>query len=198
MYALGEEKEPRFGFLIPYGNYVKEKIKRYKKDIRHASNWTYKALDDRFICPNGRVVRFKKYQMKKSRTGLKQSFKIYECEDCSDCPLKPACTKAKGNSQIHWNTIWEELKVKAKTALEDDEKSVIYARRKVEVDSVFGHIKGNRSFPAGIGKDSHRVRDCGIGPQSTQDGKHPPRCFPTKAVPRKKVEAKTCFHLNLF
>ncbi|MBD2864642.1 transposase [Paenibacillus oceani] len=39
-----------------------------------------------------------------------------------------------------------DLKAKAKTALEDDEKSAIYARRKVEVGSVFGHIKGNRSF----------------------------------------------------
>ncbi|MNO88245.1 hypothetical protein D3C76_796860 [compost metagenome] len=74
------------------------------------------------------------------------SFKIYECEDCSNCPFKPACTKAKGNRQVHWNTIWEELKAKAKEALEDDEKSAIYARRKVEVESVFGHIKGNRSF----------------------------------------------------
>ncbi|WP_108991797.1 hypothetical protein [Paenibacillus agaridevorans] len=36
----------------------------------------------------------------------------------------PACTKAKGNRQVHWNTIWEELKAKAKKALEDDEKSV--------------------------------------------------------------------------
>src|SRR5690606_13782714 len=44
------------------------------------------------------------------------------------------------------NTIWEELKAKAKTALEDDKKSAIYTRRKVEVESVFGHIKGNRSF----------------------------------------------------
>ena len=33
-----------------------------------------------------------------------------------------------------------------KNALEFDEKSAIYARRKVEVESVFGHIKGNRSF----------------------------------------------------
>jgi hypothetical protein len=42
--------------------------------------------------------------------------------------------------------VWEELKAKAHAALEDDEKSAIYARRKVEVESVFGHIKGNRSF----------------------------------------------------
>jgi transposase len=146
LYAVGEEKEPRFDFLIPYGSYMKEKTRRYKKDIQHASNWTYEEGDDRFVCPNGRYVRFKKYQTKKTRSGLEQSFKIYECEDCSNCPLRPGCTKAKGNRQVHWNPVWEELKAKAKTALEDDEKSAIYARRKVEVESVFGHIKGNRSF----------------------------------------------------
>ncbi|MHA7967594.1 IS1182 family transposase [Paenibacillus sp. CAU 1782] len=146
LYAVGEEKDPRFDFLIPYGSYMKEKTRRYKKDIRHASNWTYEEEDDRFICPNGRYVRFKKYQTKKNGSGLEQSFKIYECEDCKECPFKASCTKAKGNRQVHWNTIWEELKAKAKRALEDDEKSAIYARRKVEVESVFGHIKGNRSF----------------------------------------------------
>ncbi|MFC4305310.1 transposase, partial [Cohnella boryungensis] len=146
LYAVGEEKEPCFDFLMPYGNYMSEKTRRYKKDIRHASNWTYEAHDDRFVCPNGRYVRFKKYQTKKNASGLEQSFKIYECEDCRDCPFKASCTKAKGNREVHWNTIWEELKAKAKKALEDDEKSAIYARRKVEVESVFGHIKGNRSF----------------------------------------------------
>ncbi|MFH5186318.1 IS1182 family transposase [Paenibacillus sp. TAB 01] len=146
LYAVGEEREPRFDFLIPYGSYMKERTRRYKKDIRHASNWTYEALDDRFLCPNGRYVCFKKYQTKKNASGLEQSFKVYECEDCSNCPFKPACTKAKGNRQVHWNTVWEELKAKAKKALEDDEKSAIYARRKVEVESVFGHLKGNRSF----------------------------------------------------
>jgi len=146
LYAVGEEKEPRFDFLIPYGSYMNEKTRRYKKDIRHASNWMYEECDDRFVCPNGRYVRFKKYQTKKNASGLEQSFKIYECEDCSDCPFRASCTKAKGNRQVHWNTIWEELKAKAKQALEDDEKSAIYARRKVEVESVFGHIKGNRSF----------------------------------------------------
>ncbi|WP_234032712.1 IS1182 family transposase [Paenibacillus faecalis] len=146
LYAVGEEKESRFDFLIPYGNYMKEQTRRYKKDIRHASNWAYEEQDDRFVCPNGRYVRFKKYQTKKTASSLEQSFKIYECEDCSDCPLKSLCTKAKGNRQVHWNTIGEELKAKAKKALEDDEKSAIYARRKVEVESVFGHIKGNRSF----------------------------------------------------
>ena len=146
VYAVGDEKDPRFEFLIPYGSYVKEQTRKYKKDIKNAKNWTYCEEDDCFICPNGRRVTFKKYQNKKNPSGYEQSFKIYECEDCTDCPLKAQCTKAKGNRQVHWNTIFEEMKAKAKAALECEEKAAIYARRKVEVESVFGHIKGNRSF----------------------------------------------------
>lgn len=52
--------------------------------------------------------------------------------------------KRKGTDR-YIDTIWEELKAKAKEALEDEEKSAIYTRRKVEVESVFGHIKDNRS-----------------------------------------------------
>ncbi len=75
-----------------------------------------------------------------------QSYKIYQCEYCSGCPLKEVYTKAKGDRKVHWNPIFEEMKTKAKTALECDKKAAIYARRKIEVESVFGHIKGNRSF----------------------------------------------------
>lgn len=194
LYAMGEEKEPRFDFLIPYGSYMKEKTRRYKKDIRHASNWTYEEHDDRFICPNGRYVRFKKYQTKKNASGLEQSFKIYECEDCSDCPLKPLCTKAKGNRQVHWNTIWEELKAKAKKALEDDERSAIYARRKVEVESVFGPSRATArptNLLARAGEGLHRIRDHGFNSQSTQSGGHPSRCFPAKVTVQKKLGGKT-------
>ena len=146
VFAVGEEKEPKFDFLIPYGSYIQEQTRKYKKDIKNAKNWTYLEQDDTFICPNERKVTFKKYQNKKNQSGYEQSYKIYECEDCTDCPLKVECTKAKGNRQIHWNTVFEEMKAKAKTALECEEKAAIYARRKVEVESVFGHIKGNRSF----------------------------------------------------
>ncbi|MFK4998187.1 transposase [Bacillus sp. N9] len=131
---------------MPYRTYVQEKTRKYKNNIKNVKNWTYHEQDDLFICPNDRKVLFKKYQNKKNASGLEQSYKIYECEDCSGCPLKAQCTKAKGNRQVHWNTIFEEMKAKAKTALECEDKAAIYARRKIEVESVFGHIKGNRSF----------------------------------------------------
>ncbi|WP_445667633.1 transposase [Oceanobacillus sp. FSL K6-0251] len=36
-----------------------------------------------------------------SQTGYESQVTVYECEDCSDCPLKEKCTKAKGNCQLH-------------------------------------------------------------------------------------------------
>lgn len=49
LYAMGEEKESRFDFLIPYGSYMKEKTRRYKKDIRHARTGCMKsAMTDLF------------------------------------------------------------------------------------------------------------------------------------------------------
>jgi len=146
LYAIGDDKKPRFEFLIPYGTYLKEQTRKYKNDISNAKNWDYNEQDDTFICPNNREVLFKKYLTKKNSSGYEQSYKIYESEDCTDCPLRSNCTKAKGNRQVHWNTIFEEMKAKAKTALECEEKATIYSQRKIEVESVFGHIKGNRSF----------------------------------------------------
>lgn len=146
LYAIGEEKEPRFEFLIPYGTYVKEKTRKYKNDIKNVKNWVYEEHDDQYICPNGRRVPFLRYQNRKNASGFVQSYKVYECEDCSDCPLKALCTKAKGNRQVHSNPIFEEMKAKAKTALECETNQAIYSKRKVEVESAFGHIKGNRSF----------------------------------------------------
>ena len=38
------------------------------------------------------------------------------------------------------------MRAKVRQALECDENAQIYAQRKIEFESVFGHIKGNRRF----------------------------------------------------
>ncbi|RKJ56093.1 IS1182 family transposase, partial [Butyricicoccus sp. 1XD8-22] len=158
LFAMGEEKEPRFELLAPYNTYLKEQTKKYKNDISKVQNWTYLEEDDIFICPNNRKVLFKRYSKRKNASGYEQDFKIYECEDCTDCPLKELCTKAKGNRQVHLNPVYEELKAKAKAALDDEQKAILYAKRKVDVETVFGDIKGNRSFTRFLLRGLTKVR----------------------------------------
>lgn len=151
LYALGEENEekaenPRFRLVAPHNTYRKEKKRSFKKDKKNVKNWMYVEEDDYFICPNKQRVVFKKYMKKKTKDGFTQDFKLYESEDCSGCPFKSECTRAKGNRQVHWNTIYEEMKAKAKAALEDEYLSTLYAQRKVDVESAFGNLKGNLAF----------------------------------------------------
>ncbi|MCI1695804.1 hypothetical protein, partial [Aneurinibacillus aneurinilyticus] len=40
------------------------------------------------------------------------------------------------------------------------------------------------------GEGSHRVWDCGFGPQSTKGGEHPPHRFPNKSTEQKKLDGK--------
>ena len=138
--------EEPFEALIPYNTYLTEQTRSYKNDIRNVRNWEYDEHKDEYICPNNRRVLFKRYSTRTDKNGFTRDLKIYECEDCTGCPLKAQCTKAEGNRQVHYNPVYEELKAKAKTSLWSEPNAQIYGRRKVEVESVFGHIKGNRSF----------------------------------------------------
>lgn len=128
LFAMGEEQEPLFELLAPYNTYVKEQTKSYKQDISKVQNWPYREEEDVFICPNNRKVLFKRYSQRKNTGGYEQDYKIYECEDCTDCPLKALCTKAKGNRQVHWNPVYEEMKAKARAALDDEQKAALYAK----------------------------------------------------------------------
>lgn len=101
LYAIGEEKEPQFELLAPYNTYLKEQTKKFKNDISKVQNWTYREEEDIFICPNNRKVEFQKYSKRKNQMGYEQDFKIYECEDCTDCPLKSLCTKSKGTVKFN-------------------------------------------------------------------------------------------------
>ncbi|WP_151698150.1 transposase [Weizmannia acidilactici] len=95
--------------------------------MRNAANWEYREKDDFFICLNHRKVAFKHYRTKTDQYGLTRDFKNDGCEDCTDCPLKERCTKAKGNRQILHNPVYEGMKAKAKKSLWSDEGAQIYA-----------------------------------------------------------------------
>ncbi|WP_062446549.1 IS1182 family transposase [Thalassobacillus devorans] len=139
-------KKEGFDTLIPYNTMRKEQSRSFKKDPSQVMNWEYKEEGDYYICPNGRKVPFQFHSHRTDRYGYTRAFKVYECEACTGCPIKEKCTKAKGNRRVYYNPAYEQLKKEARESLWCDEGAQIYAKRKVEVESVFGHIKGNRSF----------------------------------------------------
>lgn len=134
--------------IIPHQGYLKEKKRAHKQNQFHRDNWTYNELDDYYICPNQKRVVFSHYSQRKDRNGFIRNFKIYECEDCTGCPLREKCTKAKEgkNRRLNINPTWEYIKIKANEKIESKETASYYAQRKIDVETVFGNIKQNMKF----------------------------------------------------
>lgn len=79
--------------------YQKENTdKEYRENPFRAVNFGV-AEDGGLICPDNKKFLFlRDIPVKGNRYGRTEE--LYQCEDCSDCPYKDKCTKAKGNRTI--------------------------------------------------------------------------------------------------
>ena len=134
--------------LIKYGMYLKEQEKRYKKDAFKNANWNYDSDDDYYICPNDKKLIFVYNSQRKNKNGFVRNLKVYECENCNNCPYRSQCCKAKegNNRKISVNVKWEQQKEYIRTQLSDKKTGEIYKRRKIDVEPVFGFLKANLHF----------------------------------------------------
>ncbi|MEK5062337.1 IS1182 family transposase [Cytobacillus sp. FSL R5-0596] len=134
--------------LITYNMYVKEQKKKHKQNIFNPDNWQYDEVTDTYKCPNQKRLEFQYHSVRKDRTGFQREFKVYGCEDCSGCPLRSKCTKAKegSNRKLMINEKWEQQKEYVRAKLSDEKTSAIYRKRKIDVEPVFGFLKANLRF----------------------------------------------------
>lgn len=134
------EKNP----LIPYNTYQKELTKKYKQSDTNPVNWTYSEETDQWIKPDGVVYGFHHYSRRKDKYGFERDFKIYEALPVqANADLEVLARTEKGNlKQIHYNPTWNYFRNLAKEALESEDGARIYAKRKIDIEPVFGRMKG--------------------------------------------------------
>jgi len=147
--------------LITYNQYRKEKKKKFKDDPFNTANWVYDEEEDAFTCPNGRRLWFSHPSTRKDRYGFTRHFKTYECEDCSGCPLRELCTKAKegNNRKLYINETWENQKEYIREKLSEEKTGEIYGRRKIDVEPVFGFLKANLAFTRFSVRGNEKVKN---------------------------------------
>ena len=130
--------------LIPYGMYHKEKSKKYKNNPKHRDNWHYDEVADSFTDLDGVHFSFSHYSTRKDKKGFQRQFKVYKADtEQMDDRLNQLAKTPKGNQrQTAVNNNWEYFKHKAKENLESETGKDIYAQRKIDVETVFGRMKG--------------------------------------------------------
>ncbi|MBL3530452.1 transposase [Companilactobacillus zhachilii] len=119
-------------YLIPYGMYEKEQTKKYHKDRRKVSNWTYDEKDDEYTDFDGIIFKFDHYSTRHDSYGDEREFKVYKTVEYFEDPKREALatTKSGRRRQISINNNWLYFKSLAKEQLTSDEGRKIYKLRK--------------------------------------------------------------------
>jgi len=144
-YSFMEEKQ--ITAYVKDSRFHYEQKRNYKKKHPYrADNFPYYSEVDEYECPQKKRLRYVFTKPYKTENGFVSERRIYECEDCSQCPVKSECTRAKNNRQIQIGVEWERLKLQARDILLSPQGLVMRSRRPVEVEAVFGRLKQNWGF----------------------------------------------------
>ncbi len=90
------------------------------------------------------MYSFKNYSRRTEQNGFEKDIKIYEADPVQASEeLDQLARTEKGNlKQIQYNLTWNYFKNLVKDKLTSKEGTRIYAKRKVDVEPVFGRMKG--------------------------------------------------------
>ena len=136
----------QMGVYAKYSTFHQELKNKRKGQRFQVEDFRYDHAMDEFTCPAGKRLRFLNIQKDHTKTGYEVEYRVYQGDDCSDCPLRGQCTRSQGNRKLSVNFRWQELKQLARRNLESEKGRKLRAKRSVEVESVFGRLKHNWSF----------------------------------------------------
>ena len=106
----------------------------------------YDEENDTYTCHAGKKLRPVFLKKQKSKSGYESEVTVYECEDCTGCPHKEKCTKAKGNKSLYISKSFLE---KRQESYENilSEKGILYRmNRSIQVEGAFGVLKNDYEF----------------------------------------------------
>jgi len=91
-------------------------------------------------------MTFFKEHIRVTDNGYKQVTRLYQAENCNECPIKEACNKSRGNRIIEINQRLNHYKSIIRERLTSERGRKYRSQRPVDVEAVFGIIKGNRNY----------------------------------------------------
>lgn len=152
---LWEQKQKPY---IKPQTYEKWKKRSFKQDISKRENMGYDETADTYTCHAGKKLKPVSIKKQKSKSGYESEVTVYECEECTDCPHKEKCTRAKGNKCLYISKSFLE---KRQESYENilSEKGILYRmNRSIQVEGAFGVLKNNYEFQRFLLRGKTRVK----------------------------------------
>ena len=162
----GYESEEAYTYLRsvkqkPYikpQNYEKWKKRSFKQDISKRENMGYDEKTDTYTCHAGKTLFPVFIKKQKSKSGYESEVTVYECEDCTDCPYKEKCTKAKGNKRLYISKSFLEKRQESYENILSETGIKYRMNRSIQVEGAFGVLKNDYEFQRFLLRGKTRVK----------------------------------------
>jgi transposase len=144
-YAFLEEED--IDAYVKYNTFDQERKRSFKDDPYQFLNWSYDEKQDTYTCPEGRLLRYRHNKESVSENGYISERRVYQSETCCGCPVKEKCMpRGNDRKRVVVGEALARFRKRAYSLLESEEGKRLRAKRSIDVESVFGHIKGCRGF----------------------------------------------------
>ena len=131
---------------VKYQYFHKEQSKKWRTDPYRTENLPYDKNNDSYTCPMGQQMNFIKEKIKITDNGFRQIKRLYQAKNCNGCPARDTCNKSKANRIIEINERLNHYKSIIRERLTSERGKKYRSQRPVDVEAVFGIIKGNKNY----------------------------------------------------
>ena len=133
--------------FVKYNMFHAEQKRKHAKNPFLQEHMFYNADEDYYVCPMGQHLDHSCDSRKRTDLGYEYTVSTYVAQDCSRCPVRGLCYKAKANRRtIDVNHRNNALKARARDLLMSEEGLKHRSRRPIEPEAVFGQIKYDGGF----------------------------------------------------
>jgi hypothetical protein len=139
-------------------NYERSKTKKFKSNMALRENMAYDADLDEYTCQAGQKLRAKYTSERKNKSGYVAEITHYECDDCSGCPHKKSCTKAKGNRKLQVSKRFVQQRAKSLARITSEQGILLRINRSIQSEGAFGVIKQDYGFRQFLLRGHKKVR----------------------------------------
>ena len=130
---------------VPDDHFQQYKSGEYQKEENryHYSNFTYDALSDSYVCPEGKRLTYWKTRTNKTES-RQWNHKVYKGTECGTCAKRTLCTKSRVLELLI--DIREPLLKRMREKLVSEEGRLKYFMRQYIIEPIFGHLKFNVGY----------------------------------------------------
>ena len=148
------EAHPETALYVKPSNHEARKHKKYRTDISRRENMVYDPEANTYTCAAGKLLRETREKKTHTASGLEITTSVYECSECSECPLKEKCIRACGSKKpleerhkvLHVSKRFVKQREAMEAKISSPKGCLLRVNRSIQAEGNFAYIKHDLDF----------------------------------------------------